>query len=200
MSAFELMQQPRRPFLDAEALKTAFRELSGPLHPDRVHHLSEGEKEEATRRFAELNAAYLVLRTPRDRINLLLEQETGARPKDIQRIPSGTMDLFVEVGQTCRDVDAFLESRGNSASSPILHASGLRQQAQWLARLQEILQKVRVRADQAEAELRALDAKWGGGSDRRPLLEPLENLARIFSYIARWNSQIEERLVRLRTE
>jgi hypothetical protein len=42
-----------------------------------------------------------------ERLLHLLELELGSRPRDVQRIPSGTMDLFVEVGQVCHEVDRF---------------------------------------------------------------------------------------------
>jgi len=49
----------------------------------------------------------------------LLELETGARPKEVQRIPPGTMDLFVEIGTICRDVDGFLVERGKAISPAV---------------------------------------------------------------------------------
>ena len=35
--AFALLSEPRRPWLDAEALKARFLPLSAAVHPDRVH-------------------------------------------------------------------------------------------------------------------------------------------------------------------
>lgn len=197
--AFSLFQETPRPFIDADALKSKFLKLSAPLHPDRVHHLSEAEKQESTRRFSELNAAYQILREPRDRINLLLELETGTKPKDIQKIPPGTMDLFVEVGQFCRELDTFLSSRNSSETSPLLKVTAMRHQQEWLAKLQALQAKVNAKADAMMDELRKLDASWTASADHKSLLENLENIARLFSYIARWSQQIGERLVQLKT-
>src|SRR6186713_3268751 len=105
--SFALLSELRRPWIDAEALKQKFLPLSSAVHPDRTHNAPEAEQQEANQRYAELNAAYNKLREPRDRLLHLLELEQGTKPSDIQRIPPGTMDLFVEVGQLCRDVDAF---------------------------------------------------------------------------------------------
>ncbi len=198
MSPFSLMQETPRPWLDPDALKSRFLKLSTPLHPDRVHHLSEAEKQKATRKFSELNAAYQILRSPRERINLLLELETGAKPGDIQKIPPGTMDLFVEVGQFCRDLDAFLATRNSSETSPLLKVSAMRLQQEWIARLRDIRSKVELKQELSLAELQKLDAEWVAATDRRPVLERLENIGRLFSYIARWSQQLEERAIPLK--
>lgn len=60
--AFALLGEERRPWLDPEVLKQRFHEMSGPLHPDRHHGAPEGEREDAGKRYAELNAAYSVLK------------------------------------------------------------------------------------------------------------------------------------------
>lgn len=199
INPFLLLQEPPRPWLDPDALKAKFLKLSAPLHPDRVHHLSDAEKQEATRRFAELNAAHQTLRDPRERINLLLELETGAKPKDIQKIPPGTMDLFVEVGQCCRELDVFLVSRDSAETSPLLKVAAMQQQGEWLEKLQALQAKVDAKADAMTEELRQLDAEWISSPEHKPLLDRLENIARLFSYTARWSQQLGERLVVLKT-
>ena len=55
---FELLDQPRRPWLDPVELKTKFLSLSGSCHPDRLHNATAAEKQSATDRYAALNAAY----------------------------------------------------------------------------------------------------------------------------------------------
>lgn len=198
MNPFELLGFLPRPVLGVDELKARFMERSGPLHPDRVHGLSAGEREEATRRFAELNAAHRLLQNPRDRLNLLLEMETGKKPRDVQRIPPGTMDLFAEVGQACRDADTFLASRPPADAPPIQKAASRGQAAGWKTRLEATLARVDAREEQSRKELAELDTRWVAGGDRQPMLEPIENLARLFSYIERWRQQIEDRLLELR--
>src|SRR5262245_42442101 len=116
---FCLLEEPRRPWIDPDSLKQKFLKFSAAVHPDRVHNTSAAEKDSANRRYAELNAAYNCLREPRDRLLHLIEIEAGAKPRDIQRIPPGTMDLFVEVGQTCRDTDSFLAEKAK-VTSPMM--------------------------------------------------------------------------------
>src|SRR5687768_16897340 len=97
---FTLLNERRLPWLDADQLKQRFYQLSSEVHPDRTHNASATDKDTANKTYAELNAAYNCLREPKERLVHLLELETGGKPKDIQRIPPGTMDLFVEIGQT----------------------------------------------------------------------------------------------------
>jgi len=203
MDAFALLNEPRRPWLDPEALKQKFLPLSAEAHPDRVHAGSEDEKRHATTRYAELNAAYTALRETRDRLLHLLELESGAKPKDVQRIPPGTMDLFVEVGQLCRDVDAFLAQRGN-VTSPLLKVQMFERGMEWTDKLQALQQRINAKRDELAAELQQMNAVWDaappvGSPDRAAVLplERLEQVYRVFSYIARWTEQIQERVVQL---
>jgi hypothetical protein len=201
--AFALLSEPRRPWLDAEALKEKYLALSNPVHPDRVHSASEAEKQTANARYAELNAAHKTLREPRERLLHLLELELSAKPSDIQRIPPGTMDLFVEVGQLCRDVDAFIPERAK-VTSPLLKVQMFQQGMEWTDKLQALQQRINAKRDELAAELQQMNAAWEsapplGSPERVPALplERLEQIYRVFSYIARWSEQIQERLVQL---
>lgn len=76
----------------------------------------------------------------------------GTKPKDIQRLPPGTMDLFVEVGQVCREVDGFLEKR-RAVTSPMLKVRLFAQGLEWTERLQALQGKVNARGAELDAEL-----------------------------------------------
>jgi len=200
---FELLQEPRRPWLDADALKARFLELSAAAHPDRVHGGTESERAHANARSAELNAAYNTLRESRDRLFHLLELERGAPSRDIQRIPAGTMDLFVEIGQFCRDADTFLATNPNS-ESPMLKLQRMRQALEWSDRLMALQRQVNLRREVLETTLRGLNAAWESAPppsdpDRKNHLplESLEDAARAMSYVSRWTSQLQERLGQL---
>lgn len=203
MDSFSLLNESRRPWLDSDALRARFLPLSAGAHPDRVHSEGEAGKLAANHRYAELNAAFNCLREPRDRLLHLLELELGAKPSDIQRIPPGTMDLFVEVGQLCRDVDGFLTEKAG-VSSPLLKVKIFERGMEWTDRLSALQQKISAKRDELNAELSSLNARWEsappvGDPARRDALplERLEQLYRIFSYIARWSEQIQERVVQL---
>lgn len=201
--AFALLSEPRRPWLDADVLKARFLPLSAEVHPDRVHSASEAEKAAANARYAELNAAYNTLREPRDRLLHLLELEAGGKPKDVQRIPPGTMDLFVEVGQTCRDTDEFLKQKSTS-ESPMVKLRLMQDGLDWLDRLQALQGRVNAKRDELVTELRQMNAVWEAappvGAPERVAALPLERLEQVYramSYVARWTEQIQERIVQL---
>lgn len=200
---FALLNEPRRPALEVEALKERFLKLSSAVHPDRFHHASEAERQAATERYAELNAAFQCLSEPKERLLHLYELEAGQRPKDIQRIPPGTMDLFVEVGQLCREVDAFLAERAK-AESPMVKVQLFGRGLEWVEQLQQVQAHVNAKREALMAELQGLNAAWEkapppgdpGRAAALPL-ERLEQIYRVLSYIHRWSGQLQERLVQL---
>jgi curved DNA-binding protein CbpA len=200
---FALLDLPRRPWMDGEELKAHFLARSAGVHPDRLHEAGEPERAAAQQRFADLNAAYNCLRDPRERLKRLLTLEQGGPLKDVQRIPAGTMDLFMEIGQACREVDAFIEGKA-AVSSPMLQVKLFEQGLEWTDRLQALQGTVGTRRRELEQELESLNAVWDAappvGSAERPTalpLERLEQLYRILSYVSRWADQLQERLVRL---
>jgi hypothetical protein len=143
------------------------------------------------------------LRDPKERLFHLLELELGAKPKDIQRIPPGTMDLFVEVGQLCREVDTFLAKKAQE-TAPMLRVRLFAQGLEWTDKLNALQRKINVRRDELFAELETMNELWQAapaiGAPTRPATLPLERLEQIFrvqSYIGRWTAQLQERLVQL---
>lgn len=201
--AFSLFQVSRCPWLEVDPIKSRFLELSSETHPDRFHSAAPEIREEATARYAELNAAFNRLKEIKDRLLHLYELEAGSSPKDIQRIPPGTMDLFVEVGQTCRDGDTFLQRKAQ-ATSPMLKLQLMQESLDWLERFQTLQKQVNERRDELVAELRQMNSAWEnapavGDPERRAALplERLEQIYRSLSYVDRWTGQLQERLVQL---
>jgi hypothetical protein len=200
---FALLEIPRCPWIDADALKQRFLARSTAVHPDRFHGADEATREAAGRESMALNTAHETLRETRDRLLHLIELETGGKPRDIQKIPPGTMDLFVEVGQACRSGDEFLTEKA-TAVSPMLKLRLMQAGLEWIDRFQGLQARVNARRDELDAELRSMNAAWETapppGDPARPAALPLERLETVYramSYIARWSSQIQERLVRL---
>jgi hypothetical protein len=143
-----------------------------------------------------LNRAYQTLADPRARLLALYELTKGEKPRDVQRIPPGTMDLFIEVGQTCQQLDKFLERKRA--------AGGMLERAALISEefiLQDSLAALRVKLEALgvtlENDLAALDARWRAGDKD---LNALEAVYRKFSYLARWRQQLEEREIALLTE
>lgn len=203
IDAFALLGEARRPWIDTEELKARFRQLSSGLHPDRLVNASAEERAAANERYAGLNAAYNTLREPKDRLLHLLQLESSSPPRDIQRIPPGTMDLFVEVGQACRDCDAFLP-RLTAATSPMLKLQVMREGLEWTDKLQELQGRIHRKREEFEVELHQMNDSWASapdtGNPSRATTLPLERLEQIYrslSYVARWTEQLQERVVQL---
>jgi DnaJ-domain-containing protein 1 len=195
---FALLNEPRRPWLDADLLKQEFLALSANLHPDKIHSASDAEKNVAAKKFAELNAAFNCLREPKSRLLHLLELELGAKPKDIQTIPSALADLFAEVSMVCRSTDIFLAEK-SKVSSPLLQVQLFERGQDWIEKLNLLQKKLNELCAQLTDELKSLDAKWVSADVvlRKQILPKLEELYRLFGYFNRWNNQIQERVVQL---
>ena len=194
---FALLDQPRQPWLDENALKSKFLALASEAHPDKQHGADESQKAAANRRYAELNAAYQCLREHKSRLLHLLQLELGAKPADVQQIPRALADLFAEVATECRNADTFLAEK-NKATSPLLQAQLFERGQEWAGRLRELQKKLAGLNSKLLEELKSLDAEWASKpSARRVLLNRLEELYRLFGYFNRWNSQIQERIIQL---
>lgn len=200
---FALLDEPRRPWLDAKALKAKFSALSSDAHPDRVHSASEAEKQEANERYAQLNAAYNCLREPKDRLQHLLELELGGKPVGIESVPDDTMELFMQVGQLCRRVDGFLNER-SKVTAPLLKVQMFQRGTDWTDKLQALLQSLHVRRAELEKTLQSMNAAWESaprpGDSHRSAglpLGQLEQAYRALSYLSRWTGQLNERVVLL---
>ena len=199
---FALLDEPRRPWLDAAALKAKFLARSAALHPDRFHNAPAAERAAAQESYTSLNAAFTTLRDPKDRLQHLLELESGSKPGNIQATPTDLTDLFFAVGQLCRDVDFFLLEKGR-ANSPLLKVKMFRRAMEWTNQINTLQTRLRAKQAEAEAELQAMNGAWAAApSDpiaRRAALPlaRLEPLYRRLSFLSRWTGQLQERQVTL---
>ena len=192
---FEVLDEPRRLWLDTDCLKRKFLARSAQFHPDKISG-DGAERADSTGRFAELNAAYQCLADPKCRLLHLLEIVTGGRPGEIQQIPNPLADLFAEVASVCRGADAFLAQK---SGSPLLQAQRLERAPEWDDRLNLMKNKLGVLRQQLDDGLKSLDTAWSGSdaAARKELLPAVEEFYRRFGYLNRWNNQIQERLAQL---
>ncbi|MCE0521940.1 MAG: hypothetical protein LV480_03415 [Methylacidiphilales bacterium] len=192
---FALFDLEPGPALDAAALKEHFARATSETHPDKFAQSPEAERLGVEARYAALNQAYQTLIDPRARLLALYELTKGEKPRDVQRIPPGTMDLFKEVGEMCRELDEFLARK--RATTGRLERAGL--MSEELA-LQDSLVALRMKLEQfgatVDADLTALDGRWRAGEKD---LNALEAVYRKYSYLARWRQQLEEREIELMT-
>jgi DnaJ-domain-containing protein 1 len=195
---FALLNEPRRPWLDVDLLKEKFLALSSQVHPDRVHQSPEAERLAAGAHFTNLNAAYQCLREPKDRLRHLLELERDAKPADIQRVPEEMMTAMFEVGQLCKQADAFLLEY-TRVTSPILKVPLFERAQNWITQLNALQQKIHSRREKLLLELKAMNSAWETATAERTALPlaRLEEIYRVLGYLSRWSEQIRERVVQL---
>jgi succinylglutamate desuccinylase len=197
---FALLNQPRRPWLDPEAIQSKFRELLASVHPDRVHQATETERRSAQEQSTLLNAAYQCLHDDKARLGHLLELERGGKPAQLQNVPDQLMNWSLEVSGLCRDADALIVRKA-AIASPLLKVS-LFQESQAAAE-QLLAQQRRVASgrEQLLARLKQLDQEWMeltlGSTGRDHVLARLEELYRLLAFFNRWADQLQERLVQL---
>ena len=195
---FSVLGEPRRPWLDPEALKERFHALSSEAHPDRVHGASEAERRAANERYTALNAAYQCLREPRQRLAHLIELERGVRPGAIQTFPSDLMALFLEVGARLKEADRLLAEK-SALTSPLLKVQLFSRVQELGEHLSQLHQSLADRQAALENELRDVDREWcaAGAGARAQELGRLEEIYRRLSYFSRWQGQLQERILQL---
>jgi DnaJ-domain-containing protein 1 len=198
---FALLDEPRRPWIDPGELKHKFLALSAEIHPDRTHAAPEGERRAAAERYLALNTAYNCLRDPKERLRHLLELELGAKPADIQRIPTEMMDAFFEIGRVSKEADGFLAEKAR-VSSPLLKVQWFERAQEWTEKLTTLQRNINVRRKNLLSELQGMNAAWEAvpreqrSSTGLPL-KRLEEIYRLLSYFGRWSEQLQERIVQL---
>ena len=197
---FALLGEARRPWLDPEALKAKFIALSAETHPDHLQLPGATERMNANQRFADLNSAFNCLRDPKTRLQHLLELELGQKPGDLHQIPPDLASVFMDIANLCRQTDDYLRQK-EGTRSPLLRARLFEQGQKWSERLIARQRQVTRRQESLLAQLRALDEAWLKAEDNTPskqiLLDPLQEIWRLLSFLTRWSSQIQERLARI---
>jgi len=194
---FALLKEQRRPWIDPDSLKQKFLALSADVHPDRVHGAEDSQKRAAQERYAELNAAYNCLREPKERLAHLIELETGAKPKQVQNVPSDLMNAFMEITNVCRGADAFLAEK-NSTNSPLLRLQLFERAQEWTEKLMGLQRKVNSWREDLTARVMEIDNEWASSPHKqRELVAPLEKQCQLLGYLGRWSAQIQERIVQL---
>jgi curved DNA-binding protein CbpA len=192
---FALLDEPRRPWIDASLLKERFLALSSRVHPDRVHQASAGERKDADERYAGLNAAYNCLREPKDRLRHLLELELGKKPGDIQNIPPELMDGAFKIARTCKSADTLLAEK-TKVTSAILKVQFFERGQECVDALNALQRAINEQRAALLAELETMNPAWESPNGERPL-KRLEEIYRLLGYFVRWSEQLQERIVQL---
>ena len=176
---FAQLGQPRRPWLDAAALKEIFHRRSAAWHPD-VPGTGDAEK------FAALSAAYTTLREPASRLRHLLELTAPEAASGNSQPPSELGDLFMRFGVLKQRLDQMAAKRV-AADSPLTRASLAGEEAAARREVLAVRRALDAALAAAEAELGALDARWTGTEST-----DLGKLYQRFAYLSRWRLQASE--------
>jgi curved DNA-binding protein CbpA len=173
MDPFSLLSLPRRPFLDDEAIGSAYRRLAGALHPDQA-----GGDAAA---FRELGEASAILCDPSRRLRELSGSLAG------NQLPPQAADFFLKVASILHRSDS-LTTQAATASTPLSKALLIAPLKNLASDLQETLAQLREWHSSLDRELHQLDRAW-------PESDPaaLNLLADSFAYAGRWESQLRER-------
>jgi len=183
---FALLGQERRPWLDAEAVKEAFHRRSAESHPDVPGSGDAGY-------FAELNAAYTVLRDPASRLRHLLELTSPEAATGQAPPPAELGDLFMRIGAMKRRLDA-LAAAQSAAGSPLARALLAGEEAAARRELSAVRDALDAALAAADAELRELDGRWAGDETAE-----LVHLYHRLAYLGRWQAQSREAALRWET-
>ena len=177
---FAILDQPRRPWLDADAVKAAFHRASAVLHPD-----VPGSGDAA--QFAELNAAHSVLREPASRLRHLLELTAPDTLAAAAAPPGEFGDLFMQIAGVRQRLDGFLKRR-QTATSALARALLTGEEAGLRQELEVVLGSLEGAESALLEEVQELDRDWEEGASA----EMLGSLYRRLSYLARWLAQTRE--------
>jgi hypothetical protein len=184
---FAALEQPRRPWIDPEALKDFFHRASAEWHPDVA-----GSGDAA--RFAAVTAAYSALRDPVGRLRHLLELEAPEQLSRPQSTPPEFADLFMRVAGFRQALDALVKKE-SAASNALTRALLANERMALWHRVIALRDELDTAYEATVTRLCALDAEW----EARPAdaMERLAGLQQRFAYLTKWRAQIGESLFKL---
>ena len=111
-----------------------------------------------------MNQAYHHLRNPKERLQHLLELETGTKPQQVQQVPTDLMEFFFQVGQLFKQTDSFLVEKAKT-SSPLLQVQLFETAQDWTEKLNALQQQLNARQERWSPNSR----NWMGDGSTSPI-------------------------------
>lgn len=182
---FALFDEPARPWLDPDALKAKYHDLTARHHPDVAG---------ATADFSEFNRAYQVLADPAARLRHLLDLESPGAISRTQPVPEDIAVFFAPVAESNQAVEVFLKKHA-AASSPLAKALLSTEQYKVQEQIEETISALQRKQDALLTQVREVDDLWL--TDRSAALGMLPKLWQSLGYIAKWVTTLRESLFRL---
>jgi curved DNA-binding protein CbpA len=184
---FSLLQQPRRPWLNAEQLKDKYIQITISMHPDR--QTQPPVERTSAPDFAYINEAFRVLVDPKARLQHLLKLEGIDASAD--SIPETLADVFLETGTLIQEIDLLISRTTANALSNALRQPEILEAKKLVADLLDKLQGI---YQGALEELRKFDQLW---TSTHQIAPELSALSAKLAYLTRWIAQLEERQFQL---
>ena len=179
---FALLEQPRQPWLDPDALKETFHQLARATHPD----IRPGELSIA---FERINEAYRVLLDPKLRIQHLLALENIAPLTTDLAPPEDLQGLFLRIGTLSQKSQRVLAQFG-SASDALSGSLVLRDLLLLRSETTALLQELSHSCENCLGELQQSNELWQ--KNRPEAVTHLQALSDRIAYLSRWLAQIQE--------
>ena len=175
---FALLELPRQPWLEEEAVRTQFQRLAATAHPDGAG--GDGA------RFVDLNEAWQILRSPTARLRHYLELTHPELLHAAGGMAPANADLFMQIAEAQQQASSFA-SRLAAVRSPLSRALLETERVALQAQLEGLAARVAQHADGIHAQLRA------GNADPVQLGSALHQLV----FLEKWSKQLRERLLGL---
>jgi curved DNA-binding protein CbpA len=187
MDCFEVLSLPKRAALSENEIHQAYATKSRTAHPD--HAGSEAIA-------AEVNAAYETLRRPEKRLKHLLELAAPDGGKAWRTVPldEAMMSLFTELGKALQASEKFLQRKA-SAQSALAKALLMNDEMRHREALEGIGFEIETHRTEMEEQLSALDIALQ--NEDASIWQNLAGMQARLSYLAKWQTQIRERLLAL---
>jgi len=182
---FAILAQPRRPWLDDEALKEAFHRATAQQHPDVAG--DSGENASA------LNAAYAVLRDPAARLRHWLELEAPEYLQARPDVPSTFVETFGKLAALHQKVAAW--EKACSTMGALARALGIGDRAALVNEVEVWLTVLREAEARDLAGLSEINARWELRDPLVPSLLAVQQQS--FALRAKWQALLREDLFRL---
>lgn len=185
--AFAIFSLPRSAALDSATLQAAYAALSRSAHPD--HGGSEVEA-------AAVNAAYETLRLPEKRLKHLMELAAPEEAKAWRAVPldESMMAVFMDLGSALEASAKLLEKKSRT-SSALAKALLTNEEMALRDRLETLGLGLEERKTRMEAEFHKFDERLSSGDET--VWKGLAATQARLAYLAKWQTQIRERLLAL---
>jgi molecular chaperone HscB len=186
---FELLEMPRKLWIEMGGLEKKFLELSWKLHPDKFVNASMEEQDLSLKRSSELNDAYRVLRDSVARVEYLLGLE-GMR-KEGEHKQQAPPELLEEVFELNESLDELHEAKASGGDLASLKSRLESAEKNFQEKLGEVDAQLQETARQWDA---AIDAN-AGDTDRKGIMVRLNELLNRRSYIRNLVTNVAKELL-----